>query len=180
MEEIEKNHENSLKVLSELRRVEGNSVCADCGRLGTVWSSVNIGIFLCLRCGSLHRAIGTHISKPKGCTGTYLWGPDEIARMKEVGNVRSNATYGCMEDRPSNEASDSEWLAYIKKKYHEKRNTLYVDKQKNDSKKCAEDQSGTARVPVADLLRKDDKSQTSHQIDKKKNMSGDFFASFGV
>lgn len=93
-DEIERQHDRTIKELGKLRRLDGNSVCADCGQEGTVWSSVNLGIFLCMRCGSLHRALGTHISKPKGLTGTYLWGPDEFARMKEVGNTRSNDIWG--------------------------------------------------------------------------------------
>uniref|UniRef100_A0A7S2REN2 Arf-GAP domain-containing protein n=1 Tax=Eucampia antarctica TaxID=49252 RepID=A0A7S2REN2_9STRA len=135
MNEIEQNHEKSLKEIHELRNSKGNSTCADCGRKGTIWSSVNIGIFLCLRCGSFHRAIGTHISKPKGCTGTYLWGPDEIARMKEIGNIRSNAIYGGIEDMPSsninNNASDSEWLLYIQNKYEKKLYAPSVAQQQN-------------------------------------------------
>mmetsp|Transcript_21308 Transcript_21308/g.33429 ORF Transcript_21308/g.33429 Transcript_21308/m.33429 type:complete len:88 (-) Transcript_21308:853-1116(-) len=53
--------------LDVIRNLRENKRCADCGTQGTVWSSVNLG------CGSFHRALGTHISKPKGCTGTYLW-----------------------------------------------------------------------------------------------------------
>ena len=36
--------------------------------LGTRWASWNIGIFLCIRCGGLHRSLGTHISKVKSVT----------------------------------------------------------------------------------------------------------------
>lgn len=59
--------------LDKIRNQPENRRCADCGTQGTVWSSVNLGVFTCMRCGSFHRALGTHISKPKGCTGTYLW-----------------------------------------------------------------------------------------------------------
>ena len=65
---------NAMKVeLDKIRNQPENKSCADCGTPGTVWSSVNLGVFTCMRCGSFHRALGTHISKPKGCTGTYLW-----------------------------------------------------------------------------------------------------------
>ena len=57
--------------LMRLRRLPENKTCADCGDVGTVWSSVNLGVFVCLRCGALHRSLGTSISIPKGCTGTY-------------------------------------------------------------------------------------------------------------
>jgi hypothetical protein len=38
--------------------------------------------------------MGTHVSKVKGCTGTYLWGPDEIAQMQELGNREALRLYG--------------------------------------------------------------------------------------
>lgn len=48
------------------------------------WASWNLGIFLCVRCASLHRKMGTHISKVKSMSmdtwagehvevGTILW-----------------------------------------------------------------------------------------------------------
>lgn len=82
------------RVLRELRRLEANKRCADCGADGTVWAIVNHGIFVCLKCASLHRAVGTHISLPKGCTGTYLWGPDEIEAMRAKGNARAARAFG--------------------------------------------------------------------------------------
>ena len=49
--------------LDRIRNIPENRRCADCGMQGTVWSSVNLGVFTCMRCGSFHRALGTHISK---------------------------------------------------------------------------------------------------------------------
>ena len=71
---IERYEKETKRELDGLRKLEENRVCADCGSEPTVWASVNIGVFLCIRCGSHHRGLGTHISVPKGCTGTYLWG----------------------------------------------------------------------------------------------------------
>lgn len=71
-EDIEKNDSKTKKQLDILRRQPANHRCADCGSQPTVWASVNLGIFLCIRCGSLHRGVGTHISVPKGCTGTTV------------------------------------------------------------------------------------------------------------
>ena len=104
-QEIERHHDQAMKELETLRRLEANSHCADCGQRGTIWSSVNLGVFLCLKCGSLHRALGTHISKPKGCSGTYLWGSDELVRMREVGNARANEIYGGSSERPVTQCS---------------------------------------------------------------------------
>ena len=126
--------------IDRLRRLPANKICADCGRGPTVWASVNLGVFLCMTCGSHHRGIGTHISKPKGCTGTYLWGPDEIQRMRDVGNARANQLYGSSatttsaadddddtcHQKPSNTASNEEWRVYLTKKYQQQRTTTDV------------------------------------------------------
>ncbi len=42
---------------------ECNVECADCGRPGPEWVSVNIGVVLCTECCGVHRGLGTHISK---------------------------------------------------------------------------------------------------------------------
>lgn len=167
-EEIERNHDRTMKELDALRRSDANAVCADCGQRGTVWSSVNLGIFLCLRCGSLHRAVGTHISKPKGCTGTYLWGEDEMARMIEVGNARANKIYGGIHERPSKGAPDSEWLEYIRQKYGERK----FAPPANAIPHVMKDATMRA-VPTANLIDLDG------QVDAKKD-SSDFFDEFGL
>merc|ERR1712187_816069 len=68
---------------------------------------------------------GTHISKVKGCSGTYLWGPDELARMRELGNAAAAARYGgaVVAGAPMPEASASKEMRVelCRKKYEELR-----------------------------------------------------------
>lgn len=45
--------------------------------LGTRWASWNIGVFLCIRCGGLHRKLGTHISRVKSVT-LDSWTEEEV------------------------------------------------------------------------------------------------------
>ena len=47
----------------------------------------------------------------KGCTGTYLWGPDELARMDEVGNVEAEKRYGSHKIDPSASKEQAKGLA---------------------------------------------------------------------
>ncbi|KAK6842498.1 hypothetical protein PG987_003358 [Apiospora arundinis] len=57
------------KALQELMHsVPGNKMCADCGSRNPGWASWSLGIFLCMRCASIHRKLGTHISKVKSLT----------------------------------------------------------------------------------------------------------------
>lgn len=118
---IEGNERVFREELNSLRKLPENRTCADCDTEGTVWASVNIGVFLCLRCGSLHRGLGTHISVPKGCTGTYLWGPDELEQMRSKGNGYARIVYGGQEHKPHPSASDDIWRQYIRDKYELRR-----------------------------------------------------------
>lgn len=77
-------------ILKHLRSEPHNAHCADCGRANNAWASVNLGVFLCDQCADIHRALGSHVSKVKACTGTDLWGPDEIVQMKELDLVFPN------------------------------------------------------------------------------------------
>jgi hypothetical protein len=119
--EIERDEKKHLAELGRIRRMPDNQYCADCGDHNTVWASVNLGVFLCLRCGTHHRHMGTHVSRTKGCMGTYLWGPDEIANMKKIGNARARQMYGGDTQRPNKNASDDEMFRYIVDKYMHKK-----------------------------------------------------------
>mmetsp|Transcript_15818 Transcript_15818/g.21706 ORF Transcript_15818/g.21706 Transcript_15818/m.21706 type:complete len:194 (-) Transcript_15818:358-939(-) len=180
--EIESSHPQNLAILAKLRNEPSNRACADCGQEPTVWSSVNIGVFTCLRCGSLHRALGTHISKPKGCTGTYLWGPDEIAQMQEMGNERANSIYGGVKERPHNDASHEQWLEFLRDKYERRK---FIPKQqqqqqhgvdKNMSKSVGNKKRNHA-VATQDLLGLETKEM---QLPGAEKTNIDFFAQFGV
>ena len=39
-----------------------NRYCCDCFCLEADWVSVNLGIFLCIKCASVHRSLGVDIS----------------------------------------------------------------------------------------------------------------------
>jgi hypothetical protein len=63
--------------LQELLRVPGNGQCADCNARNPGWASWNLGIFLCMRCASLHRKMGTHISKVKSLS-MDTWSTEQV------------------------------------------------------------------------------------------------------
>jgi len=107
------------QILKKLRKEPHNARCAECGEGDTCWASVSLGVFLCVRCSDVHRAVGTHISKVKGCSGTYLWGPDEIARMKAIGNAQAEALYGgsSPESRPPADATKEQRVELCRRKY---------------------------------------------------------------
>ena len=120
LDEIRKNDKKSHAELQRIRWRPDNSRCADCAATPTVWAIVNWGTFVCLRCASVHRSLGTHISKPKGCTGTYLWGPDELDAMRP-GNRAANKILGCDPPRLTPDVSDAALREHLIDKYEKKR-----------------------------------------------------------
>jgi hypothetical protein len=117
IERLDAAHHRELK---RLRSIPGNSRCAECQEPDVCWASVSLGVFLCVRCSDVHRALGTHISKVKGCSGTYLWGPDEIARMQELGNHAAQRIYGAA-PVPAAGAGKDERLRICREKYEQRK-----------------------------------------------------------
>lgn len=121
-EEIDRDEKKHKAELDRLRKLPANRNCADCGEYGTHWASVNLGVFLCMNCGAHHVGMGTHISLPKECcTGAYLWGPDEIQRLKETGNAKAADIFGGLAQRPLKTAPHWQWRQYITDKYEHKK-----------------------------------------------------------
>jgi hypothetical protein len=118
-----------------------------------------------------------------------IQGPDEIARMKEIGNARAEILYGGVAQRPKPDASDSEWLRYLKHKYEQRQ---WAQQSKNLEphgvssrisvvRKDA-DSSPKAGV-VHDLLNwHNDEGVLPAADDKPKsnNKNDDFFSEFGL
>ncbi|XP_012551592.1 arf-GAP with dual PH domain-containing protein 1 isoform X2 [Bombyx mori] len=84
--------DHNQKLLQELQKRSGNNVCADCLNPDPDWASYNLGIFICMRCASIHRGMGAHISKVKHLK-LDRWEDSQVQRMKEVGNVTARNKY---------------------------------------------------------------------------------------
>ena len=46
---------------------QGNRTCADCASAAAAarptWASINLGVFICMKCAGIHRGLGVHVSK---------------------------------------------------------------------------------------------------------------------
>ena len=108
----------------QLLKVAGNSSCADCDATRTVrFCSVTLGVFLCNRCYAIHRNVGAHVTRTK-CVGLDTWHPDEIAKLRAVGNRRANAEYEAdVGDarKPTAASPDSEAECWIRDKYERRK-----------------------------------------------------------
>jgi len=118
MDLMQKNDTSAQKELKRLRSLSGNNRCADCHRQDSSWSSVSHGVFICVICSDVHRSVGTHITKVKGCTGTYLWGPDELQKMQSIGNRCAEDVYGAEKIDP--DASKEQKQRYVVEKYEKR------------------------------------------------------------
>jgi len=115
MDQMQQNDQASQKELKRLRGLKFNNACADCGRQDNTWASISHGVFICVTCSDVHRSVGTHISKVKGCTGTYLWGPDELEKMQTLGNRIGEEVYGAKKVDPG--ATKEQKQQYVVDKY---------------------------------------------------------------
>ncbi|KAL4247561.1 ADP Ribosylation Factor GTPase-Activating [Abortiporus biennis] len=140
--------ERHQRILAELSNQPGNDVCADCKTRNPRWASYNLGIFLCMSCASIHRKIGTHISKVKSIT-LDSWTKEQVETMKQVGNIKSNAYYNPHESRhppPTNiidSERDSDLEKYIRSKYEFKK---FVDRSAFVASKLGPSQSLSSRI----------------------------------
>ncbi len=75
--------------LSEIIKIPGNEICADCEEKNPRWSSINNGVLICSKCTRKHRKYGEKISKIKSLE-VDEWNNDEIKILKIGGNYRFN------------------------------------------------------------------------------------------
>jgi len=117
MATMQENDPAAQKELKRLRSLKNssNSMCADCGVQDNSWASVSLGVFICMICSDVHRSVGTHVTKVKGCTGTYLWGPDELEKMRSIGNHGAEQIYGSEKINP--DASKEAKQRFVMEKY---------------------------------------------------------------
>ncbi|KAG9443683.1 hypothetical protein H6P81_015023 [Aristolochia fimbriata] len=109
-----------VRRLEELLCHPGNELCADCGSPDPKWVSLNVGVFICIKCSGVHRSLGVHISKVLSVK-LDEWTAEQVEALGEMGgNTILNAKYeaflsGCSKPRPDSpfeERSD-----FIRRKY---------------------------------------------------------------
>jgi hypothetical protein len=109
----------STPLLEGVRRAAGNSHCADCGRPGPEWASVNLGLLVCIQCCGAHRSLGSHISKVRSLLLDELE-PAALARLAAVGNRAAAEEWEAglpPGERPGPRATGEQREAFVWSKY---------------------------------------------------------------
>ena len=73
--------------IPQLLTLPGNSNCCDCNAENPKWSSLNNGIFLCLKCAGLHRSLGVDISTIRSLQ-IDSWTDKQIHYLSKGGNEK--------------------------------------------------------------------------------------------
>ncbi|KAM9778887.1 arf-GAP with SH3 domain, ANK repeat and PH domain-containing protein 2-like [Syngnathus typhle] len=76
-------------IVADVRKMDGNRVCCDCGAPGPSWLSTNLGVLICIECSGIHREIGVHYSRIQSLDLDVL-GTSELLLAKNVGNAAFN------------------------------------------------------------------------------------------
>ena len=71
--------------IEEIINLESNKKCFDCGLEKPKWTSLNNGIFLCLKCAGIHRNFGLNISLIRSLE-IDSWDEKQILYLKKGGN----------------------------------------------------------------------------------------------
>ena len=67
-----------------------NRYCADCKRPSPTWASLNLGVFVCIKCSGCHREIGVHITKIKSVE-LDLWPSKALTDFSKINNEIANS-----------------------------------------------------------------------------------------
>ncbi|KAK6928893.1 C2 domain [Dillenia turbinata] len=107
--------------LHSLSHESGNRFCADCGSPDPKWVSINLGVFVCIKCSGVHRSLGVHISKILSAK-LDEWTEEQVNALIEMGgnealNRKYEASIPENFTKPKPDSSIEERSDFIRRKY---------------------------------------------------------------
>ncbi|CAF3961234.1 unnamed protein product [Rotaria sp. Silwood2] len=105
-----------------IKQISGNNFCADCDQINPTWASLNLGSLICMDCASLHRNLGTHLSRVRSLE-LDEWPSELVQVMRSIGNKLVNSIWEInIKNRikPQPNTSSSERERWIRDKYEQK------------------------------------------------------------
>jgi hypothetical protein len=157
------------KILQQLQKIPANKKCAECNSKQPTWASTNLGVFVCIRCSSVHRSMGTHISKVKSAT-LDIWKMDTVENFKlKGGNQKVNMVYEAKLPNGQKPTAGSDMYLverFIRDKYERK---MWFSEKKNKKKKRKDSSSDSDEKNLEDDSDSSETSSKSPSGKKKKN-----------
>lgn len=108
--------------IQSIKQISGNGFCADCDQINPTWASLNLGSLICMDCASLHRNLGTHLSRVRSLE-LDEWTAELVQVMRSIGNKLANSIWEAnLKNRvkPQSNCSSSERERWIRDKYEQK------------------------------------------------------------
>ena len=80
---------HQISIIEKYLKRPENQLCADCKRPQPTWASMNLGVFVCIKCSGCHREIGVHVTKIKSIN-LDLWPVKTLIDFGKINNKIAN------------------------------------------------------------------------------------------
>jgi hypothetical protein len=77
---------HQVAVIERYLKLPENKLCADCKRPSPTWASLNLGVFVCIKCSGCHREIGVHVTKIKSIN-LDLWPSNVVGLFGKISKL---------------------------------------------------------------------------------------------